>query len=235
MTHFLAPTGITPAMLRAAPRRVARVALTTDYRKYERNGFNTPSGRVEIYAEQLRAAGEPALPLFRAPPDDQTGLFPLLLTSAKTPLFCHSQHRNLPRLRRHAPDPLVEMSPATAASRGVSEGDWVTIRTSHGSVRARARLNPSFQAGIVAAQHGWWQGCEELGLPGHDPFSAEGANINLVIGTELADPISGAVPHRRYPCEIEKIAGPMPDETTEDAAAFALPGERQVGGLISTH
>jgi len=45
-----------------------------------------------------------------------------------------------------------------------------------------------------------------------------------MIGTELADPISGAVPHRRYPCEIEKIAVPMPDETTEDAAAFALLG-----------
>ena len=45
-----------------------------------------------------------------------------------------------------------------------------------------------------------------------------------MIGTELADPISGAVPHRRYPCEIEKIADPMPHETTEDAAAFALLG-----------
>jgi hypothetical protein len=34
-----------------------------------------------------------------------------------------------------------------------------------------------------------------------------------------------AVPHRRYPCEIEKIAVPMPGETTENAAAFALLGE----------
>ena len=225
MTHYLAPSGITPAMLRAAPRGVARVALTTGYRKYERSGFNTPSGKVEIYAERLRAVGEPALPVFRAPPEDPTGQFPLLLTSAKTPLFCHSQHRNLPRLRRHMPDPLIEMNPATAASRDVTEGDWVAIRTPRGSVRARARLNPSFQPGIVAAQHGWWQGCEALGLPGHDPFSAEGANINLVIGTELVDPISGAAPHRRYLCEIEKIAVPASDETTVQAAAFAPLGE----------
>jgi hypothetical protein len=58
----------------------------------------------------------------------------------------------------------------------------------------------------VGAQHGWWQACGELGLPGYDPLSADGANINLVIGAETFDPVSGAAPHRSYRCEIEKLA-----------------------------
>jgi len=49
--------------------------------------------------------------------DEADRRFPLILTSAKTPVYCHSQHRNLPRLRRTLPEPIVEINPATAASR----------------------------------------------------------------------------------------------------------------------
>jgi hypothetical protein len=58
--------------------------------------------------------------------------------------------------------------------------------------------------GVVGAQHGWWQSCVELDLPGYDPLSADGANINLVIGVEAFDPVSGAAPHRSYRCNIER-------------------------------
>jgi len=128
----------------------------------------------------------------------------LILTSAKTPLYCHSQHRNLPRLRRALPEPVLEMNRATAASRGISEGEWVAIVTPKGRVRARARLVAGLADGVVGAQHGWWQACADLGLPGYDPLSMAGANINLVIGNEAVDPVSGAAPHRSYLCEIEK-------------------------------
>jgi hypothetical protein len=60
----------------------------------------------------------------------------------------------------------------------------------------------------VAAQHGWWQACTALGLPGYDALAADSANINLAIGTEVVDPVSGAAPHRSYPCNIEKLEIP---------------------------
>ena len=50
--------------------------------------------------------------------------------------------------------------------------------------------------------HGWWQACPDLGLPGYDPFSAEGANVNLIIDNDVIDPITGSVPHRSYPCRV---------------------------------
>ena len=45
----------------------------------------------------------------------------------------------------------------------------------------------------------------DLGLPGYDPLSSDGANINLVIGDEVLDPVSGAAPHRAYPCQLHKL------------------------------
>jgi len=104
------------------------------------------------------------------------------------------------------PDPIAELSPSTAIIHRVDEGDWLAITTPQGRVRARARLNTTLADGIVAARHGWWQACAELDLPGYNALDAEGANINLTIGVEAAAPVSGAAPHRCYPCRIERIA-----------------------------
>jgi hypothetical protein len=57
---------------------------------------------------------------------------------------------------------------------------------------------------VVCTQHGWWQGCKALGLPAYDPFSEEGANVNLLVPNELADPITGSIPHKSYVCNIKK-------------------------------
>jgi anaerobic selenocysteine-containing dehydrogenase len=205
LAHHLAPSGLTPDTLRNAPRRTMRLPLETRYRKYQEQGFGTPSGKVEIFSTALQTIGQSPLPEFRPPRLDPTLEFPLVLTSAKTPIYCHSQHRNLSRLRRVIPDPVVEMNPSTAELREIKQGEWVSISTPRGTIRARAHLNASLADGIVGGQHGWWQSCPDLGLPGYDPLGSDGANINLVIGDEVLDPVSGAAPHRAYPCQLHKL------------------------------
>lgn len=209
--HLLAPSGVSLEALRAAPAGL-RVPLDQQFRKYAERGFNTPTRKIEIYSERLLAHGYAPLPDALEPamgpvsrPDLATR-FPLILTSAKTPQFCHSQHRNLAKLRRHVPHPVIELHPSAAAARAIREGDWVSIETPHGRLRAKARLQPHLQEQVVAAQHGWWQGCAELGLPDYDPFADDGANYNRAIGNDAIDPISGSVPHRAYLCEIRRAA-----------------------------
>jgi anaerobic selenocysteine-containing dehydrogenase len=169
----------------------SRVPLKTAYQKYRNAGFAAPSGKIEIFSMALSAAGEPPLPEFRAPLAKAEG-FPLTPTTVKTPLYCHSQHRNLAQLRRLEPDPVAELSRETAAARGIGQGDWLVITTLHGRVRARARLNPTLADGIVAAQHGWWQSRSDVDLPGYEVLDPDGANINLAIGVDAADPVSVA-------------------------------------------
>lgn len=211
----LQPSGITLEALRENPHGV-RASVQTRYRKFAEQqdgkpqGFATPTRKIELYSETLLENGYPPLPEYVEPlvgpisRPDLAERFPLILTCAKHALFCESQHRALPHLRRQAPDPEVELHPSVTEERGIGPGDWVHIETPGGSVRARARMNNTLAPNVVCGQHGWWQACPELGLPGYDPFGPDGANLNLIISNEAVDPMSGSVPHRAYLCQIRR-------------------------------
>jgi anaerobic selenocysteine-containing dehydrogenase len=205
----LEPTGVTLDALRANPSGV-RVPIEVAYRRYTTKGFATPSRRVEIYASQFLDHGYAPLPEYVEPAvspvsrPDLAARYPLVLTSAKVVQFCHSQHRNLSRLRRHSPDPFVELHPSAAAARNIAADDWVVIETPGASMRARAKLTPTLAPETVWTQFGWWQACEPLGLPGYAIDGAGSANYNDLIDASLTDPISGTMPLRSYLCEVRR-------------------------------
>jgi anaerobic selenocysteine-containing dehydrogenase len=215
--YQLAPSGVTLEQLRAAPAGV-RVPLTTRHRKYaepdehgDPRGFRTPSRKVELYSEVLLDHGYPPLPEFAEPrisPRSRPDLaerFPLILTCAKSLWFCETQHRNVASLRASVPDPQVELHPDTARARGIGAGDWVRIETPQGDVRARAKLTSTVDPGVVVGQHGWWQACPELELPGYPALGAGSANLNAVLRQEPSDPISGSSPLRASVCEVRPL------------------------------
>jgi anaerobic selenocysteine-containing dehydrogenase len=213
--HLLAPSGLALEDLRAAPEGI-RVPLETRHRKYRDEGdgmprgFATPTRKVEVYSEHFLEHGQSPLPDFVEPPlgpyatPELATRFPLVLTSAKTPQYCHGQHRNLPKLRRLLPDPIVELHPDAARVRDIADGAWVVVETPYGAFRARARLRDSLDVRVVCGQHGWWQACRELGLPGYAATGAESANYNAAVRADSVDPISGSVPHRAQLCELRK-------------------------------
>ncbi|MCZ7574454.1 MAG: hypothetical protein M5U01_38380 [Ardenticatenaceae bacterium] len=65
-------------------------------------------------------------------------------------------------------------------------------------------MNATLEPNVVCGQRGWWQACPDIGRPGYDPFGPDGANLNLIIGNEAIDPVSGSVPHRAYLCQIRR-------------------------------
>lgn len=216
--HQLAPAGVTLQQLRADPAGV-RLPLATRHRKYAvagddglPSGFATPTGRIELYVEAFLDIGQPTVPTFTEPAlsprsrPDLAGEFPLVLTCNKTLHFCETQHRQVASLRRHAPDPEVELHPDTAAARGITEGDWVEITTPKGGVRARAALNSTLDPNVVSGQHGWFEPCAELDLPGFPPFGPGSANLNLVLSQTPSDPIGGSSPLRAQVCEVTRLA-----------------------------
>jgi anaerobic selenocysteine-containing dehydrogenase len=98
------------------------------------------------------------------------------------------------------------LHPQAAQARQIAQGDWVVLETRAGSIRARAQLSADLDPRVVVGEHGWWQGCTDLGAPGYDPFGPMGANYNLLIGSDTLDPISGTAAHRSYLCEIRPAA-----------------------------
>jgi anaerobic selenocysteine-containing dehydrogenase len=137
--YQLGPSGVSLEALRQQPGGV-RLPLQTRYRKFaEREdgiprGFNTPTRKVELYSETLLDHGYPPLPEYEEPfmsPSSRPDLverYPLILTYAKHTLFCESQHRALPSLRRRALDPEVELHPSAATERGIRPGDGCVLR-----------------------------------------------------------------------------------------------------------
>jgi anaerobic selenocysteine-containing dehydrogenase len=195
------------------------IDLPLQYRKYSLKdpgngiprGFKTPSKRIEIYSQLFKTYGYDPLPVYKEPSlspvsrPDLSKEYPLILTCSKLLEFCHGQHRSLPSLRKKVPHPFVEIHPETARKLGIADGEWVFVETPQGKIKVKAKWTEEIGLDVVCVQHGWWESCPELDLPGYDPFTSEGANANLLYSTRYIDEISGSVPYKAYLCKVTKL------------------------------
>ncbi len=208
LAAVLEPLQLTLDDLRAQPAGI-RIAGQPHYFRYCRDGFKTATGKIEIFSELFRDAGENPLPDFTEPAVSPyrtgAGEYPLVLTSAKVVHYCHSQHRQIASLRRRSPDPEVSMHPDTAIERSIREGDWVEIRSGHGRVRMRAKFDAALDRRVVSAHYGWWQSSQAQGSQDLRPFAAPDANYNSLVSDQSTDPISGSAGLRSLLCEIVPV------------------------------
>jgi len=212
--YHLIPSGLSSQQLSAHPHGI-QADVQTRHRKYaeidaasgQLRGFETPSGKIEIFSSIFAQTGYTPLPGFsRNPFTAEQQVYPLILTFFRDIHFCDEQHRNIPRLRRALPDPFLEIHPSTALTREIQNGDRILLETAAGTVQLKTKFNESLHPSVVATVYGWWQACKELDLSGHDPFSANGANLNLLVPNDDADPISASVAHRGQRCRVIKLS-----------------------------
>lgn len=193
--YILEPSGLTVRKLtEEVPEGVTYGSIK--YKEYESEGFRTPSGKVELYSETLAGLGYPPMPTFEEPPEspestpDLAQEYPLILTTGARILeFCHSQHRNITRLRQKSPEPLAEINLATATRYGIADGDTVTVSTRRGSIEIKARVSEDIMPNVICISHGW-----------------DEANVNILTSQEPADPIIGYPALKALLCRVEKKA-----------------------------
>jgi anaerobic selenocysteine-containing dehydrogenase len=162
-----------------------------------------PQGKVAIYNTTFEENGFNPLPEWVEPPESPTATPELL---EKYPLVFSDTHtsevynagwlRNVPYLREIQPDPWLHIHPQTARARGIENGDWVIVESPHGSIKLKATYFPGIRPDTVMSLQGWWQECEELGLPGYSLFD-DGANTNNLYSTDpekIFDPLVTAMP-----------------------------------------
>jgi len=120
--------GVFGGIVRGIMKLVAFRNYPDMYKKYEMQGFMTPSKKVEIYSERLEQFGYDPLPVYREPaesPVSQPELakeYPLILIAGtKLEAYTHSMMRNIPGLRKYAPENLVEIHPDTASKLEIQE------------------------------------------------------------------------------------------------------------------
>lgn len=210
--YQLSPLGITVEQVMKSENGVWVNLPPMKYQKFmirdhsgQEEGFPTPSKRVEVYSSIFKANGYDAVPKYDLSATNWGNKYPFLLTVAKVDEFCHSQHRSVPLLRKRIPYPFLEINTLNAQELDLRDGELVRVETPHGSITLRAKPTDGILYNVVCTQNGWWQSCSELALPGYDPFTGEGANVNLLYSSDDVDPISGSLPLKGYPCSISKI------------------------------
>jgi anaerobic selenocysteine-containing dehydrogenase len=146
------------------------------YRRHERGllrpdgkpGFNTPSGKVELWSQFYEGFGIDPLPFYTEPAQSPISTpelyqkYPLIMISGtRSPLFFHSEHRMIPWLREKLPEPLVDIHPDTAKQLGIYNGEWVYIENDMGKVRRKAKYSLTVHPKMINTMHGWWMPEEE--------------------------------------------------------------------------
>jgi anaerobic selenocysteine-containing dehydrogenase len=193
LDHFLKPIGLTVRYLRDE-HPTGILPLTTHYDEYKKRGFPTPSGKVELYSEELEKMGYDPLPTYQEPRESPISTpelateYPLVLTTgAREKEYWHSQQRNLSKLHRRNPGPLAEIHPDTARRYGIGDGDLTVVETKRGSIEIKARVTQDIMPDIVSVPHGWAESCE-----------------NMLTNDIPADPVSGYVAFTGLLCKISK-------------------------------
>jgi anaerobic selenocysteine-containing dehydrogenase len=187
-------TGVTGKVL----RKVLGIAKFRDYpnmyRKYKMKGFNTPSGKVEIWSQKLKSLGGDPLPMFVEPAEspvsrpDLAKEYPfILIAGSKLEPYTHAMMRNIPELRRHAPENLLEINPQAAHDLNIVDGDRVKVKSLRGSIVTRVSVTSRIDPRVV-----------------HLFFGFEESNCNLLTDHHAFDPVTGSSGLKSLLCKVEK-------------------------------
>ena len=189
------------------------------YRKYEtghlrpdgKPGFNTPTGRIELYSTIFQQFGEDPLPYYEEPQlsprstPEALKEYPLVLTTgARTYCYFHSEGKQIPYLREMNPDPLIEINPQDAIKYGVADGQWVEVSDPFGKCVLKAKVSQVVEPGVVHAQHGFWfpeKDSEEPSL-----YEVWRSNINELVPHFWIGKLGFGAPFKCLLCNIKPLA-----------------------------
>jgi anaerobic selenocysteine-containing dehydrogenase len=184
--------------------------------------LRTPSGRVELAPPvlvadlerlRLRLHAHTLTPNGSAPGPSAPGtpglLSPgLLLVGRRDLRSNNSWMHNLPLLVKGRNRCTLHVHPADAERAGLADGSSARIVSRTGSVVAPVHVTDTVAEGVVSLPHGWGHDAPETRqrLAAAHP----GVNVNLLIGTEDIDPLSGTSVLTGIPVTVTPTAATRP-------------------------
>jgi cysteine desulfurase NifS len=183
-----------------------------EYKKWEKGklrsdgkpGFETPTGKFEIWSTVLEDHGYEPLPKYIEPEEGPVAnpalskKYPLVFNSGARPhTDFRSQHHGIDELLKDNPEPVIELNSIDANERTIESGDLVEVRTQRGSVPFRARVTDNIIQGAV-----------ECNMGGGTPVGPEAWrewNVNELTDLTRYDKISGFPVYKALLCDVAKI------------------------------
>ncbi len=181
-----------------------RISFKDQIEDLENNPFPTPSGKIEIYSQQLADMNNPELPpipkyieAWESHNDPLTQKYPLQLISTHFKRRAHSQFDNIPWLQELI-DQAVMMSTADARVRGIRNGDEVRVFNDRGEMIIPAWVTEMMMPGVVDVPEGAWH------KP--DDKNVDRGGCSNVLTKDVTTP-GGGMPINTGLVEIEKAGG----------------------------
>lgn len=195
--YQLKPAGVTVEQLRQNGKGLRLEELC--YEKYTKQGFNTPSGKVEFFSSRLAAAGFPGVPFEHGMGGDpisfadRSSKYPVLgISGSRDIRFTNSQFRTIPSLLKAGTGAVVDIHPDDAARQGMAEGDPLRIETPKGAIEMAARISTTVHPGTVRIAWGWGD---------YDPRS----NLNALTEDDQRGKVTGTSTSRSFMCRLSKV------------------------------
>jgi anaerobic selenocysteine-containing dehydrogenase len=186
----------------------------------------TPSGKFELYSQEMARAGVDPLPAHIAPAHEREAApvqaaYPLVLqTGLREKTYHHSRFRDQAWARRISADPIVYVHPATGEKYEIEDGDWITVSTPRtgGTCSLRCKITTNTLEGVLTTGMGWW--LPEASAPW---FGARDVNISSAMSySEPWDDASGSADTRAIACRIVAVSRGHVDNGAGDAAPRAI-------------
>ncbi|HKN33014.1 MAG TPA: molybdopterin-dependent oxidoreductase [Terriglobales bacterium] len=146
---------------------------------FAQGNFATPTGKAQLYSEQLKSEGLDPVVDFTPPTESRHSegakRYPLELLARKADNFLNSTFSNLPSVQELEQRNILEISAQDARVRGIVDGDTVRVFNPRGEIQLNARVDGRVQPGVVSAKLNW----AKL-TPGQ-------RNINVLTSEKLTD------------------------------------------------
>ncbi|EAR56782.1 putaive anaerobic dimethyl sulfoxide reductase, subunit A [Photobacterium sp. SKA34] len=176
----------------------------------EANPLPTPSGKIEIYSEQLATiakeweldSDEHITPIpeyhstFNGWDSKDRKEYPLQLTGFHYKARAHSTYGNVALLKAAAPQELW-MNPIDAQVRGIKNGDLVNVRSKQGELNVRVKVTPRIMPHVTALGEGAWYSPNSKGVD-------QAGSIN-VLTTSRPSPLAKSNPSHTNLVEVKLV------------------------------
>jgi len=136
----------------------------------QNNPFPTPSGKIEIYSQEIADMNNPMIPPIPKYIETREGRndplarnYPLQLTTTHFKRRAHGMFDNLPWLRELEPQ-AVMINTADAQARGIKDGDPVRVFNDRGQMIIPAKVTERIMPGVVDVPQGAWYSPDEQGI-----------------------------------------------------------------------
>ena len=148
--------------------------------------FDTPSGKVEFWSDQLKAKGFDPVPKYTPPIVAPLRYLPLI--TGRAPVHTFSRTQNNPLLHQLMRENEVWVNTATAAKAGIANGQYVQLRNQDGATsnRIRVKATQRIRPDCVYMVYGFGHTSKEL-----KSAYLKGANATQLTTRYVTDPLMG--------------------------------------------